>query len=160
MKLYYAPGTISLMPHVALLESDLPFVAVRVDEASVLRALSRHVELPSHAVPSNSFADDKTISHNRRVTHLFGFLAFGNSVRPAYRSADHGCFSVFDAWFSPAIASFSHIYAQSIQGAEPREIAGFKSKADVDDWMNGDRKVAWCALRATLSDPSLNTRWA
>ena len=34
MKLYYAPGTISLMPHVALLESGLPFVAVRVDEAS------------------------------------------------------------------------------------------------------------------------------
>jgi glutathione S-transferase len=34
MKLYYAPGTISLIPHVALLESGLPFVAVRVDEAS------------------------------------------------------------------------------------------------------------------------------
>jgi glutathione S-transferase len=34
MKLYYAPGTISLMPHVALLESGLPFVAVRVDEVS------------------------------------------------------------------------------------------------------------------------------
>jgi glutathione S-transferase len=34
MKLYYAPGTISLMPHVALLESGLPFVAIRVDEAS------------------------------------------------------------------------------------------------------------------------------
>jgi glutathione S-transferase len=34
MKLYYAPGTISLMPHVALLESGLSFVAVRVDEAS------------------------------------------------------------------------------------------------------------------------------
>jgi glutathione S-transferase len=34
MKLYYAPGTISLRPHVALLESDLSFVAVRVDEAS------------------------------------------------------------------------------------------------------------------------------
>jgi glutathione S-transferase len=34
MKLYYAPGTISLMPHVALLESGLPFAAVRVDEAS------------------------------------------------------------------------------------------------------------------------------
>jgi glutathione S-transferase len=34
VKLYYAPGTISLMPHVALLESGLPFVAVRVDEAS------------------------------------------------------------------------------------------------------------------------------
>jgi glutathione S-transferase len=34
MKLYYAPGTISLMPHVALLESGLSFVAVRVDEHS------------------------------------------------------------------------------------------------------------------------------
>ena len=34
MKLYYAPGTISLMPHVALIESGLSFVAVRVDEAS------------------------------------------------------------------------------------------------------------------------------
>jgi glutathione S-transferase len=34
MKLYYAPGTISLMPHVALIESGLSFVAIRVDEAS------------------------------------------------------------------------------------------------------------------------------
>jgi hypothetical protein len=28
-------------------------------------------------------------------------------------------------------------------GAEPREIIGFESKADVDDWMNGDRRFAW-----------------
>jgi glutathione S-transferase len=34
MKLYYSPGTIALMPHVALLESGLTFVAIRVDEAS------------------------------------------------------------------------------------------------------------------------------
>ena len=34
MKLYYAPGTISLMPHVALLESGLSFVAIAVDEFS------------------------------------------------------------------------------------------------------------------------------
>ena len=34
MKLFYAPGTISLMPHVALLESGLPFIAIRVDESS------------------------------------------------------------------------------------------------------------------------------
>jgi hypothetical protein len=26
---------------------------------------------------------------------------------------------------------------------EPREITGFARKADVDDWMNGDRKIAW-----------------
>lgn len=34
MKLYYAPGTISLMPHVALIESGLCFVAIKVDEAT------------------------------------------------------------------------------------------------------------------------------
>jgi glutathione S-transferase len=34
MKLYYAPGTISLMPHVALIESGICFEAVKVDEAS------------------------------------------------------------------------------------------------------------------------------
>jgi hypothetical protein len=28
-------------------------------------------------------------------------------------------------------------------GVGPREITGLKSKADADDWMNGDRRVAW-----------------
>jgi hypothetical protein len=28
-------------------------------------------------------------------------------------------------------------------GAEPREIPGFKSKTDIDEWMNGDRRIAW-----------------
>ena len=28
-------------------------------------------------------------------------------------------------------------------GTEPREITGLKSKSDADDWMNGDRRIAW-----------------
>ena len=28
-------------------------------------------------------------------------------------------------------------------GVEPRMITGLTSKADADDWMNGDRRVAW-----------------
>jgi hypothetical protein len=28
-------------------------------------------------------------------------------------------------------------------GAEPREIDGFKSKTEIDEWMNGDRRIAW-----------------
>ena len=28
-------------------------------------------------------------------------------------------------------------------GADPREITGLKSKTDVDDWINGDRRVVW-----------------
>ena len=28
-------------------------------------------------------------------------------------------------------------------GTPPREITGLKSKAYVDDWMNGERRIAW-----------------
>jgi hypothetical protein len=28
-------------------------------------------------------------------------------------------------------------------GVEPRQITGLKSKSDADDWMNGDRRIAW-----------------
>jgi hypothetical protein len=26
---------------------------------------------------------------------------------------------------------------------QPRQITGLDSKADADDWMNGDRRIAW-----------------
>ena len=28
-------------------------------------------------------------------------------------------------------------------GIEPRLITGLKSKADADEWMNGERRIAW-----------------
>ena len=28
-------------------------------------------------------------------------------------------------------------------GAEPIEITGFKSKTEIDEWMNSDRRIAW-----------------
>jgi hypothetical protein len=28
-------------------------------------------------------------------------------------------------------------------GVEPRQITGLKSKSDADDWMNGERRIAW-----------------
>ena len=35
----------------------------------------------------------------------------------------------------------------SISGSEVRTIIGLTSKADVDDWINGDRKIAWLRLQ-------------
>jgi glutathione S-transferase len=32
MKLFYAPGTLALLPHIILLEAGLPFTAIKVDE--------------------------------------------------------------------------------------------------------------------------------
>jgi hypothetical protein len=31
-------------------------------------------------------------------------------------------------------------------GVEPVQITGFKNKTEIDEWMNGDRRIAW--LRA------------
>ena len=28
-------------------------------------------------------------------------------------------------------------------GVEPRQITGLKSKSDADEWMNGERRIAW-----------------
>jgi hypothetical protein len=28
-------------------------------------------------------------------------------------------------------------------GVEPVHIKGFKSKAEIDEWMNGERRIAW-----------------
>ena len=28
-------------------------------------------------------------------------------------------------------------------GVEPVHIKGFKNKAEIDEWMNGDRRIAW-----------------
>jgi hypothetical protein len=28
-------------------------------------------------------------------------------------------------------------------GVDPAHITGFKSKAEIDEWMNGDRRIAW-----------------
>jgi hypothetical protein len=35
-----------------------------------------------------------------------------------------------------------HILA-NFPGAEPVQIKGFKSKIEIDEWMNGDRRIAW-----------------
>jgi hypothetical protein len=28
-------------------------------------------------------------------------------------------------------------------GVEPVNLTGFKSKTEIDEWMNGDRRIAW-----------------
>lgn len=36
MKLYYSPGASSLFPHIVLVEADMPFVAIKIDEHAKL----------------------------------------------------------------------------------------------------------------------------
>ena len=41
------------------------------------------------------------------------------------------------------IADDNWIIQADYPDSEPREITGLTSKADADDWINGDRKIAW-----------------
>jgi len=43
-------------------------------------------------------------------------------------------------------------------GAEPREITGFHSKSDVDDWMTGDRSSHWLAAHPRLRQVTLGAQ--
>jgi hypothetical protein len=38
-------------------------------------------------------------------------------------------------------------------GSEQREIKGLTSKEDAQDWVNGDRKVAWLRSQGYVSNP-------
>jgi hypothetical protein len=63
--------------------------------------------------------------------------------RPCNFGVSHGR-SASKAWATrvPTLKTMRNIVAE-YPGADPREISGLRDNADVDDWMNGDRRVAW-----------------
>ena len=46
--------------------------------------------------------------------------------------------------FKPVrIAEGEWIILAESPSRQPVQIAGFKSKTEIDEWMNGDRRIAW-----------------
>jgi glutathione S-transferase len=84
MKLYYAPGTISLMPHVALLESGLRFDAVRVDEASKRTADGADYRAvnPLGYVPALTLDDGSVLLEAAAIAQYIADLAPASELAP------------------------------------------------------------------------------
>jgi hypothetical protein len=38
-------------------------------------------------------------------------------------------------------------YPAECPGVEPVQITGFKSKTEIDEWLNGDGRIAWLRSR-------------
>jgi len=70
MKLYYAPGTCSLSPHIALLESGLPFTTERVDiRAHKTAAGADYYSVNSKgAVPALQLDDGSVLTEGVAIT--------------------------------------------------------------------------------------------
>ena len=69
MKLYYAPGTCSLSPYIALMEAGLPFEAVRVDTKTHQLAAGGdyHRINPKGYVPTLEFADGSRLTEGPAI---------------------------------------------------------------------------------------------
>jgi glutathione S-transferase len=70
MKLYYAPGTCSLSPHIALLEAGLPFTAERVDiRAKKTESGADYFAINSKgAVPALQLDDGSVLTEGAAIT--------------------------------------------------------------------------------------------
>ena len=69
MKLYYAPGTCSLSPHIALMEAGLPFEAVRVSTKThqLADGSDYHRINPKGYVPTLEFADGSRLTEGPAI---------------------------------------------------------------------------------------------
>ena len=69
MKLYYAPGTCSLSPYIALMEAGLPFEAVRVDTKThqLANGGDYHRINPKGYVPTLEFADGSRLTEGPAI---------------------------------------------------------------------------------------------
>jgi hypothetical protein len=75
------------------------------------------------------------------------------SGRPLEMLPRASLFARFPLWFGMAKLKVSFKPVRNSEGnwsiiaeypgAEPREIPGFTSKTEIDDWMNGERRISW-----------------
>jgi glutathione S-transferase len=70
MKLYFAPGTCSLHPHIALVETGLPFELVRVDTRSHKTSDGRdfYAINPKGYVPALELDDGSLLTEGAVIT--------------------------------------------------------------------------------------------
>ena len=86
MKLYYAPGACSQAPHIILLETGLPFEAVRVDlETKRLETGEDYLDVaPKGAVPALELDDGQLLTENAVVLQYIADQAPGWHLIPPF----------------------------------------------------------------------------
>src|SRR4051794_19698677 len=90
MKLYYSPGACSLSPHIALLESGLPYDLVKVDlRAKKLESGDDYLKVnPKGQVPALELDNGEVLTEGPVIVQMIADKASGKNLAPARDSAE------------------------------------------------------------------------
>ncbi len=90
MKLYYSPGACSLSPHIALLESGLPYDLVKVDlKAKKLENGDDYLKVnPKGQVPALAMDNGELMTEGPVIVQMIADKAAGKNLAPANGSPE------------------------------------------------------------------------
>ena len=90
MKLYYSPGACSLSPHIALLESGLPYDLVKVDlKAKKLENGDDYLKInPKGQVPALALDSGELVTEGPVIVQMIADKAAAKNLAPARDSAE------------------------------------------------------------------------
>lgn len=144
MKLYYAPGTCSLAPHILLREAKIPFELERVDLRTRQSAEGKNLDdiNPKGSVPVLEFDDGARLTEGTVIAQYIGDLAKNERLMPAPGTLNRYRVMEWQAYISTELHKFFwplfHLNAQE-QSAK----AAYRQKLE--------KKLSWVSkqLRAT-----------
>jgi len=138
MKLYYSPGTCSLSPHIALLESGLPFTTERVDiRGKKTAAGADYLKINSKgAVPALELDDGAVLTEGAAITQYIADARPESGLAPPAGTFErYHLIEILNYIASEVHKSFSPLF-------NPKASADWKASAIAAlrtkfDWLNG-----------------------
>jgi glutathione S-transferase len=166
IKLYYAPGTCSLAPHIALEEVGQRFEPSRVDFASNQQSSPEYLRInPKGRVPT-LVDGDWVLTEAPAILRYIAARHPGAGLWPWDTKEEARC-AEWLAWLSSTIhVAFGHIRRAHRYAADPRaveDVAATAKKTCRDLWQAVDAKVGrgpWAlGERYSVADPYLLVFW-
>jgi glutathione S-transferase len=166
IKLYYAPGTCSLAPHIALEEVGQRFESSRIDFSTNEQSSPEYLRInPKGRVPA-LLDGDWVLTEAPATLRYIAARHPGSGLWPWDAKEEARC-AEWLAWLSSTVhVAFGHIRRANRYAADPRaaeDVAATAKKTCRDLWQNVDAKIGrgpWAiGERYTVADPYLLVFW-
>jgi glutathione S-transferase len=165
MKLYYSPGACSLSPHIALLESGLPYDLVKVDiRAKKLENGDDYLKVnPKGQVPALGLDNGEVMTEGPVIVQMIADQAAGKHLAPARDSAER---YRLQEWLNFVTTELHKNFSPLFNPAIPDEVKAFFKDRIMGKFKYIDEKFAGrdylMGKQFTVADGYLYTmlRWA
>jgi glutathione S-transferase len=165
MKLYYSPGACSLSPHIALLESGLPYDLVKVDiRAKKLENGDDYLKVnPKGQVPALGLDNGEVMTEGPVIVQMIADQAAGKHLAPARDSAER---YRLQEWLNFVTTELHKNFSPLFNPAIPDEVKAFFKDRIMGKFKYIDEKLAGrdylMGKQFTVADGYLYTmlRWA